>query len=136
VVKLEEDALQNYRLKPYASTDEGRFADPMNAVERTSTTVRTEGFAHTSMDKLLEPYSHTMGSQAALGLRGQPIWSMSGGVQGRDSVVCRDAADARTGEVYYESKLACARGLIWATVLQISAAVGIAVCWELYSLLR
>lgn len=139
MVKPEENALENYRLKPYASKDDERFAHPMNAVDGTSTTARTEDFARTSMDKRLEPCSNTAGSQAGRCLRGQLMWSMSRGVQGRDSVVCGDVADARVEDarpVYYESRLACARGLIWAAVFQISAAVAIAVCWELYSLLR
>jgi hypothetical protein len=50
-----------------------------------------------------------------------------------------DVTDRRVDDdrqVYWENRPGCTRGLMWASVFQISVAIAIGICWRLYLLLR
>ena len=56
-------------------------------------------------------------------------------VRRADSIVALNVADVSSTnpeEVYYEDKLGCARGVVFAVAFQAALVVLIAVCWKLF----
>ena len=56
-------------------------------------------------------------------------------VRRADSIVALNVADVSSTnpeEVYYEDKLGCARGVVFAVAFQAALVVLVAVCWKLF----
>jgi hypothetical protein len=119
--------LKDYRLTPCASTHNEGIKWLKSAVKGTSAAVRTKESGRTSVDDGPQPHSHA---------RTKTIWSISRVIASPDSTVCVDTGAEDAQQVYREDKLGCARGAIWAAAFQISVIIAVAICWELYSLLR
>jgi hypothetical protein len=121
--------MKNYRVTPCASTHNEGIKWFTSPGKGTSATMRTKGPGGTSVHDGPQPYSHTVAAKSAPRERTKTMWSRSPFVASREG-----AEDFQ--QVYYENKLGCARGVIWAVAFQISVIVAAAICWELYTLLR
>jgi hypothetical protein len=137
MIKLQEDALENYHLKQCDTTQNASVTDFKSAVEGTPTRLRTADFVLTP-DNARQPYPQALRIQTAPSPGAQPVGPMSHDGRAR-CIVSMDVTDLRVDDdqqVYGENRLGCSRGMIWATVFQISVAIAIAICWRLYLLLR
>jgi hypothetical protein len=128
--------LKNYRINPHASANNEGIKWLESAVKGPSAIVQTKDSARTPVDDGPTHYSHTVAAKSSPCSRTNAMWSMSRVVSRRDSTVCVDACAEDAQQVYCEDKLGCARGVIWAAAFQISVVLAVAICWELYSLLR
>jgi hypothetical protein len=134
VIKLQEDALENYRIKQCDSTQNASVTNFNGAVEGTPTRLRTADLVLTPVDNARQPYPQALRIQTGA----QPVGPMSHDGPAR-CIVCMDVTDLRVDDdqqIYWEIHPGCSRGMVWATVFQISVAIAIGICWRLYLLLR
>jgi hypothetical protein len=69
----------------------------------------------------------------------QPVRPALRIVMGNKSIVSMhkiDAGSADPEQLYYEDKLGCARGVVWAVVFQAALVIGVALCWKLHFFLH
>lgn len=136
MVKSQEDALENYRLRRRDSTHNAMVTNFRSAVEDTSTMPPAADLVAMPVNNVLLPDPHTLRIEASPSLGARPVEPMLQSLS-RRSILCVNASDVRIGDdwqVCRENRTGCARGMMWAIVFQISAAIAIAVCWKLYLL--
>jgi hypothetical protein len=75
-----------------------------------------------------------MGIQAFPNLAGQSMRPELRIVRRAESIVSLNVADVcedNPDQLYYEDKLGCARGIVFALALQVALVAAVALCWKL-----
>ena len=130
--------MENYRLKQCDSTHNAKVKNFKCALEGTPTRLRTADLVLTPVDNAWQPYPQALRIQTSPSPGAQPVGPISHDGRAR-CIVCMDVTDLRVDDdqrVYWENRPGCTRGLIWASVFQISVAIAIGICWGLWLLLR